>query len=103
VDKIVAIQARHDGVTKIWKEWEIGEEGCLEGLFALLDGVDWRNASIAGYNPLKFDFPFIDERLRALGLMNEKAWRALHEWPHVIDLYQVLGTTTSRRPLGTLH
>lgn len=54
---------------------------------SLLDGIDWRNAFIVGYNVLKFDFPFIDQRLKAFGLMNERAWHALHDWPHVIDLY----------------
>ncbi len=28
---------------------------------------------------------------RALGLMNERAWHLLHDYPHVIDLYQLLG------------
>ncbi len=90
-DRIITIQARHEGLTKVWKEWELGEEGCLDSLFVLLNGVDWKRASLVGYNVLKFDIPFADVRLRALGLMNEKAWHVLHDYPHVIDLYQLLG------------
>ncbi len=90
-DKVITIQVRHEGLTKVWKEWELGEEGCLDSLFALLNRVDWRRASLVGYNVLRFDIPFADVRLRALGLMNEKAWHLLHDYPHVIDLYQLLG------------
>ncbi len=90
-DKIVTIQVRHEGLTKVSKEWELGEEGCIDSLLTLLNGVYWNRASLVGYNVLKFDIPFVDVRLRALGLMNERAWHLLHGSPHVIDLYQLLG------------
>jgi len=89
--RIITIQVRHRGSTEVWKEWQLGEAGCLDSLFVFLDRADWNACSLVGYNVLRFDIPFVDVRLRALGLMNERAWHLLHTWPHVIDLYQLLG------------
>jgi hypothetical protein len=89
-EKIITIQARHGGETKVWKEWELGEARCLRHLFRLLSEPGARSKSFVGYNVLKFDVPFIDVRLRENGLMEETVWHLLHD-QHYVDLYQLLG------------
>lgn len=94
-ERIVTIQARHLGETKVWKEWELGEVGCLRNLFNLLSQPGARGKSFVGYNILKFDVPFIDVRLRELGVMDERVWHLLHDL-HYVDLYQLLGDYYAR-------
>lgn len=89
--KITTIQVRHNGKTSIWKEWELGEEGCINSFFDFLEKVTRKELSFVGYNQLKFDVSFLDVRLRQLKLMDERKWNILHNWLHWIDLYQFLG------------
>jgi uncharacterized protein YprB with RNaseH-like and TPR domain len=64
-EKIITIQARHGGETKVWEEWELGEVGCPMSLFGLMSRSGARSKSFVGYNILEFDVPFTDVRLRA--------------------------------------
>ncbi len=91
VDKVVTVQVRHRGKTTIWKEWELGEAKCIEAFFDFLETIYRKETSFVGYNLLKFDVSFIDERLRQLGIMNKDKWQMLHNYLHWVDLYQLLG------------
>ncbi len=89
--RIVSIQVRRAGRNHIWPEWELGELKTLESFFDFLKGVERKNEIFVGYNVLKFDVSFIDQRLRELVLMNQWKWRILHDWLHWFDLYHFLG------------
>jgi hypothetical protein len=91
VERIITIQIRHRGKTTIWKEWELGEAKCIEAFFDFLETIFRKETSFVGYNHLKFDVAFIDQRLRELGIMNKERWRMLHDYLHWVDLYQLLG------------
>ena len=91
VDKVITVQVRYRGKTTIWKEWELGEAKCIGDFFAFLDTVFRVETSFVGYNLLKFDVSFIDQRLRHLGAMNKERWQMLHSHLHWVDLYQLLG------------
>ncbi len=90
-NKIITIQIRHAGRTTIWKEWEIGETRCIQSFFDFTEKIKRREVSFVGYNVLKFDTSFLDERLRRSGLMSNERWNIIHSWLHWIDLYQLLG------------
>jgi hypothetical protein len=93
VHKVVTIQVRHRGKTTIWKEWELGELECIKAFFDFLDTIYRKETSFVGYNHLKFDVSFIDQRLRELGNMNKGNWQMLHDYLHYVDLYQLLGNS----------
>ena len=88
---IVTIQVRSKGQTTIWPEWKLGETGCIESFFDYQRSIPRSETTFVGYNVLKFDVAFLDERLRQLEIMNEWKWRVLHDWTHWVDLYQLLG------------
>ena len=90
-NRIISIQVRSRGKTTIWKEWQLGEIECVESFFDYLSTLKKRETSLVGYNVLKFDVSFLDQRLRLLQRMNNWKWRTLHKWTHWIDLYQFLG------------
>src|SRR4029077_721894 len=90
-NRIVSIQVRSRGKTTIWKEWTLGEIECVESFFDYLKTLKKRETSLVGYNVLKFDVSFLDQRLRLLQRMNDWKWWTLHESIHWIDLYQFLG------------
>ena len=96
VDKVVTVQIRHRGKTTIWKEWELGEAKCIEAFFDFLETIYRKETSFVGYNLLKFDVSFIDERLRQLGIMSKVKWQMLHNYLHWVDLYQLLGNAYYR-------
>ncbi len=90
--KVITVQVRYRGKTTIWKEWEMGEAKCILSFFdGFLDSIERKVTSFVGYNVLRFDVAFLDERLRRLRIMNDWKWRALHDYLHWIDLYQLLG------------
>jgi hypothetical protein len=89
--KIITIQIRIHGKTIIWKEWELGEKGCIEAFFEFLESINRIETSMVGYNVIKFDISFLDQRLRELKMLDEQKWCLIHSWVHWIDLYQFLG------------
>ena len=89
--QVVLIGIKKNGKIKQFKLWKIKEEGkmILKAVKELIK-LDNYNDTIIGYNNLKFDVPFILERLKILGKMKPDFWRMLHDkkW---FDLYQFLG------------
>ena len=70
-----------------WKLWEIQDEGEL--ILKALAEIDSIFETIVGYNNLKFDVPFMLERLRILGQYKAEFFKIYHKkW---FDLYQYLG------------
>jgi len=90
-DKVVTVQVRRGGVTTVWREWELGEPGVIEGFFGFTDSVFRKRTHFVGYNLIKFDLPFLTRRAEANGLLGEERWRILNSYLHVVDLYQLLG------------
>lgn len=88
-NQILTIQWKSDEDFRIWKVWESDEKRILEEFLDFLDTVSG-NHSIFGYNCLKFDVPFIVERLRHHGLFTPEIYRLIHDkkW---FDLYQFQG------------
>src|SRR3989442_15202086 len=87
------IGIKRKGKIKQWKLWEMKDEAkmILEVLkeiesFSKLEG------NIIGFNNLKFDVPFLLQRLEILGQMKPEIWIMIHnkKW---FDLYQFLGNS----------
>lgn len=73
------------------KLWECKDEASMiEECLELIDEIPSYDETIVGYNNLKFDVPFITERLHVFGKMKPEIWGMLHnkKW---FDLYQFLG------------
>ncbi len=87
----ITIQVRSKGQTTVWPEWKLGETDCIESFFNYQRSIPRPETTFVGYNVLKFDVAFLDQRLRQLEIMNEWKWRVLHDWTHWVDLYQLLG------------
>ena len=52
-DKVVTVQVRRGGVTTVWREWELGEPGVIEGFFGFTDSIFRKKTHFVGYNLLK--------------------------------------------------
>ena len=92
-DKIVLIGMKK-GRIKQWKLWKIRDElrmvsECIEAI----KEIPSLDETIVGYNNLKFDVPFIRERLLALGSPIEPSnlLDTLYRRRKWFDLYQFLG------------
>jgi len=99
--KVISIQYRKDGETKIYREWEVDEK------IALLDFLnEWKKIprslrkggeNFVSFNSLKFDAPFLLVRALKNKIDEEEGWNRKYLWenlvhgPSVIDLYQLLG------------
>ena len=89
--QVVLIGFKKNKKIKQLKLWEIKDEGKM-----ILEAInepkklDKFNDTIIGYNILKFDVPFMLERLKILGKMKPEFWSILYnrKW---FDLYQFLG------------
>ncbi len=72
---------------KQWKLWEARNEA--EIILEALKEIDGTFETIVGYNNLKFDVPFMLERLRILDRYKPDFFKIYHKkW---FDLYQYLG------------
>lgn len=70
-----------------WKLWEVDDEA--EMILDALKEVGKTNETIIGYNNLKFDVPFMLERLKVLGKYEPRFFSLYRKkW---FDLYQYLG------------
>src|SRR2546426_10900349 len=101
VEKVITVQVRHRGKTTIWKEWELGEAKCIEAFFDFLKTIYRKETSFVGYNHLKFDVSFIDQRLRELGIMNKDKWQMLHDYLHWVDSTNFWRMRTTKQNTGT--
>jgi uncharacterized protein YprB with RNaseH-like and TPR domain len=91
--QVVLIGFKKNGKIKQLKLWKIKDEAkmILEAIKEL-ENLDKFNDTIIGYNNLKFDVPFMLERLKILGRMKPEFWSLIHnkKW---FDLYQFLGNS----------
>lgn len=90
---VVLIGFKIHGKIMQLKLWEIKDEAkmILEAIKEI-EKLDPFNDTIIGYNNLKFDVPFMLERLKILGKTKPEHWKTLHnrKW---FDLYQFLGNS----------
>ncbi|MEM1558225.1 MAG: ribonuclease H-like domain-containing protein [Thermoproteota archaeon] len=96
--QVILIGMKKRGEIRQWKLWEIGDEA--EMILLAMEEIKkaWENdETIIGYNNLKFDVPFMLERLRILGRAREEHWIIYRaKW---FDLYQYLGNDYRRLDL----
>jgi uncharacterized protein YprB with RNaseH-like and TPR domain len=86
-NQVVVIGMKIRRKIRLWKLWEIRDEAKM--ILDALEEIERTNETIIGYNNLKFDVPFMLERLRILGKYEPRFWK-IHskKW---FDLYQYLG------------
>ena len=84
---VTIIGMKKDGLIKQWKLWEENNEADM--IICAIGEINKINESIVGYNNLKFDVPFMLERLRILSKWREEFYEIYRKkW---FDLYQYLG------------
>jgi uncharacterized protein YprB with RNaseH-like and TPR domain len=85
--KVLLIGIKRNRRIKQWKLWEVQDEAKM--ILEALKEIDTAFETIVGYNNLKFDVPFMLERLRILGKYQPEFFGVYHKkW---FDLYQYLG------------
>jgi len=85
--KIVLIGLKVGHKVKQWKLWKIKDEAKM--ILDALETILKINDTIIGYNNLKFDVPFLLERLKVLGKYEPRFFNVYNKkW---FDLYQYLG------------
>lgn len=89
--KIISIQIRTSGETRIWKEWEIGEKSVINEFFDYLNSIRRKDTTFIGFGIRNKDIPFLNIRLRELGLFTKKRFKILNFWLNWVDFYHVLG------------
>lgn len=89
--KIITMQVRRRGKTTIFKEWELGEPGMIESFFDFVKKIRMEKEIFIGYNILKFDVPFLIQRLHEIDMLDERKWKTLCHRLRWVDLYQLLG------------
>jgi len=84
---VIVIGMKKGRKVKQWKIWEIGDEAKM--ILEAIGEINKIQETIVGYNNLKFDVPFMLERLRILKKFKQKFWEIYNKkW---FDLYQYLG------------
>lgn len=85
--KVILVGAKDGPDIKMWRLWKIQDEGRL--ILSAIDYIEEIEETIVGFNNLKFDVPFMLERLRILKLWKPSLWEIFsRKW---FDLYQYLG------------
>jgi len=91
---VIVIGMKKGKKVKQRKIWEIGDEAKM--IFEAIEEINKIEETIVGYNNLKFDVPFMLERLKILGKYRREFWEIYNKkW---FDLYQYLGN--DRRSLN---
>jgi DNA polymerase III epsilon subunit-like protein len=93
---VITIQVRADGRTTIWPVWSSSERKVISSFLSFTDRIFRREARFIGYNVLKFDVPFITERMHALGLLTYEFWERVNKELSWFDMYQFLGDQFGR-------
>ncbi len=71
----------------MWRFWKEHDEAGM--ILSAIDFMETTQGTVVGFNNLKFDVPFMLERLRILGRWQPRLWSVFHKkW---FDLYQYLG------------
>jgi len=85
--QVVLIGLKVGSEVRQWKLWEIGDEEKM--ILDALEVILKVNDTIIGYNNLKFDIPFLLERLKVFGKYEQRFFKIYNKkW---FDLYQYLG------------
>ena len=85
--KVTLIGRKREGRIKQWRLWRIKDEAKM--IIQAIEDIMDVNETIVGYNNLKFDVPFMMERLRILGKYKPEYYEIHYKsW---FDLYQYLG------------
>ena len=75
--KVITIQMKRGDHISIWKEWETDELNVIQTFLKFLRTVPGDEA-ILGCNNLKFDVPFVAQRLTKHGGFDGSTYRLLH-------------------------
>ena len=94
--QIITIQVRVDGRNIVWPVWEGSEREVVGSFLSFTEEVLRLSTRFIGYNVLKFDVPFLTERMRSLGLLTFESWERLNRELNWFDLYQFLGDRFGR-------
>jgi len=92
----ITIQVRSQGETKVWPVWESSETNVIKSFLSFTDRVYRRETRFAGYNVLKFDLPFLSQRMQILGVMGQESWQRICNDLNWFDMYQLLGDEFGR-------
>jgi uncharacterized protein YprB with RNaseH-like and TPR domain len=85
--KVILIGVKDHGTFKMWRLWEERDEAMM--ILSAIDFISSSEGTVVGFNNLKFDVPFMLERLRILGRWQPRLWSVFYKkW---FDLYQYLG------------
>ncbi len=85
--KVILIGVKDKAKVKMWRLWETRDEAAM--ILSAINFIDTTEDTIVGFNNLKFDVPFMLERLRILGKWEPRLWNVFYKkW---LDLYQYLG------------
>lgn len=85
--KVILIGFKRKGRIKQWKLWKVKDEAKM--IIEAIKEIMKVDETIIGYNNLKFDVPFMVERLRLLGKWRPEFYAVFSKkW---FDLYQYLG------------
>ena len=85
--KVILVGIKKGGKIKQWKLWEMKDEAKL--ILQAIEELMKVDETIVGYNNLRFDVPFMLERLRLLGKWKQEYYEIYYKkW---FDLYQYLG------------
>jgi len=85
--RVTLIGIKKEGTVKQWKLWETRDEA--EMIIQAIEDIMTVDETIVGYNNLKFDVPFMMERLKILGKWKREYYEIYKKkW---LDLYQYLG------------
>ncbi len=94
--QIITVQVRSQGRTEIWPVWESSEIEVVKSFLEFTNQVYRRETRFAGYNILKFDVPFLAQRMQTLGIMDEASGARLWKELNWFDMYQFLGDEFGR-------
>jgi len=85
--RVTLIGIKTKGTVKQWKLWETKNEAKM--IIQAIEDIMKVDETIVGYNNLKFDVPFMMERLKILGKWKREYYEIYKKkW---LDLYQYLG------------
>jgi uncharacterized protein YprB with RNaseH-like and TPR domain len=85
--KVILIGFKMKGRIKQWKLWKVKDEAKM--IIEAIKEIMKVDETIIGYNNLKFDVPFMAERLKLLGKWKPEFYAVFSKkW---FDLYQYLG------------
>lgn len=89
--KLISIQIREKGETRIWKEWELGEKEVIDGFFDYLNSIVRKKRIFIGWACTRKDVPYLNIRMRETNTWTKKRYKILFSWLTWVDLYYIFG------------